>query len=151
MLWSLHHPRFDLCTIHALISACNTNCWGSVVSGVLQGTKKYIIVWIICAIILLAVHFRAIFGTTVTGSYQIVPDETGRWVPKSLIVQQYCTSSNCWNALTVKIESSIWHVVCHSGCRWVNQLHTLIRIIAWLFIIKEQVTSLIPLHICSLL
>jgi len=30
-------------------------------------------------------------------------------------------------------------VVCHSGCRWVNQLHTWIRIIVWLFI-KEQAT-----------
>ena len=49
---------------------------------------------------------------------------------------------------TVKIGSSIWHVVCHSGCRWVNQLHTWIRIIAWQSIIKEHVT-LIPLHIWS--
>jgi len=25
---------------------------------------------------------------------------------------------------TIKIRSSIWHVLCRSGCRWVNQLDT---------------------------
>ena len=51
---------------------------------------------------------------------------------------------------TVNMGSSIWHIVCHSGCRWVNQLHTWIRIITWQFIIKEHVT-LILLHIWCVL
>jgi len=56
------------------------------------------------------------------------------------------------NSHTVKLGSSLWPIVCncHSGCRWVNQLHTWIRIITWLFIIKEHVT-LIPLHIWCVL
>ena len=52
---------------------------------------------------------------------------------------------------TVNMGSSIWHIVCHSGCRWVNQLlHKLIQIITWQFIIKEQVI-LSPLHIWCVL
>ena len=57
-------------------------------------------------------------------SYEAIQIKGCRQQLKSLSTHKL----SCMHACTVKIGLSVWHVVYHSICMWVNQLHTWIQI-----------------------